>query len=157
MLTRPFCLYEISTALDLEKKLMLMHETDGRHGAFDFGADEVKHAPPGIGSLLLNNESLPWRRRRFEQDAILAELIKASGLVRRQGLSASEAGPAPAASAGMGTAGGAVAAIPGTVPNLPDAFTPRPDVQLRVLDLVLDRTADERCLLYTSPSPRDRG
>ena len=47
-------------------------------GAFDFA--ETNDAPPEIASLTLTHESLPWRRRKFEQDAILAELIKSSGL-----------------------------------------------------------------------------
>ena len=46
-------------------------------GAFDF--DETNDAPPKIASLTLTHESLPWRRRKFEQDAIIAELIKNSG------------------------------------------------------------------------------
>ena len=32
VLTRPFCLFEIETALEMKKPLTLMHETDGRHG-----------------------------------------------------------------------------------------------------------------------------
>ena len=32
VLTRPFCLFEIETALEMKKSLTLMHETDGRHG-----------------------------------------------------------------------------------------------------------------------------
>ena len=47
-------------------------------GAFDF--TETNDAPPKIAALALTHESLPWRRRKFEQDAILAELIKSSGL-----------------------------------------------------------------------------
>ena len=47
-------------------------------GAFDFA--ETNDAPPEVASLTLTHESLPWRRRKFEQDAILAELIKSSGL-----------------------------------------------------------------------------
>ena len=47
-------------------------------GAFDFA--ETNDALPEIAELTLTHESLPWRRRKFEQDAILAELIKSSGL-----------------------------------------------------------------------------
>ena len=47
-------------------------------GAFDFA--ETNDALPEIAELMLTHESLPWRRRKFEQDAILAELIKSSGL-----------------------------------------------------------------------------
>ena len=47
-------------------------------GAFDFA--ETDDAPPEVASLTLTHESLPWRRRKFEQDAILAELIKNCGI-----------------------------------------------------------------------------
>ena len=47
-------------------------------GAFDF--DEANDAPPEIAALTLTHESLPWRRRKFEQDAILTELINNCGL-----------------------------------------------------------------------------
>lgn len=115
------------TAIELNKPIQLMHESDPRHGewalhrivisiipypvffivsvqhqtdlavsglhpccviiiaengvlagAFDFA--ETNDAPPEVASLTLTHESLPWRRRKFEQDAILAELIKISGL-----------------------------------------------------------------------------
>ena len=69
VLTRPFCLFEIQTALGFQKRIMLMHETDSRHGAFDFA--EAEGAPAAIAEMLATHESLPWRRRRFEQDAIL--------------------------------------------------------------------------------------
>ena len=88
VLTRPFCLFEIRTALSKQKRIMLMHESDGRHGAFDFGS-ESSQAPPDMAELLEAHESIPWRRRRFEQDAILHELIKNSGLgVERVSLAA---------------------------------------------------------------------
>ena len=45
-------MYEIETALGLSKPIQLMHETDGRHGAFDFGSDEVSEAPPFVAELL---------------------------------------------------------------------------------------------------------
>ena len=58
VLTRPFCLFEIETALSMSKKVMLMHETDSRHGAFDFASNEIKQAPESISSLFQSHESL---------------------------------------------------------------------------------------------------
>ena len=58
--------------------MIVIAEIDILAGAFDFA--ETKDALPEIASLTLTHESLPWRRRKFEQDAILAELIKSSGL-----------------------------------------------------------------------------
>ena len=78
VLSRPFCIFEIETALSLGKKIVLMHETDGRHGAFDFGAGGAG-VPAAVLALLQTHESLPWRRRKYEQDTILQELIRLSG------------------------------------------------------------------------------
>ena len=58
--------------------MIVITETVFLAGAFDFA--ETDDAPPEVASLTLTHESLPWRRRKFEQDAILAELIKSSGL-----------------------------------------------------------------------------
>ena len=35
VLTRPFVLFEIATALAAQKRVLLVHESDARHGAFD--------------------------------------------------------------------------------------------------------------------------
>lgn len=66
VLTRPFCLYEIESAFKLKKVFMLVHETEERHGAFDFG-EAATTTTPQIADLLESHESLPWRRRGFEQ------------------------------------------------------------------------------------------
>ena len=58
VLSRPFCLFEIECALSQKKPVMLLHETDKRHGAFDFAGDEVKAAPEAIASLFMTHESL---------------------------------------------------------------------------------------------------
>ena len=130
VLTRPFCLFEIKTAMQSGKKMVLVHETDARHGAFDFS--EVSSAPSEIAKILQTHESLPWRRRRFEQDGILAELLKNSGLTPP---SASE-GSTPVNAVGTGVSstgdggdcvasGFNLAPIPDTVPVTPEAFSPR--------------------------------
>ena len=150
VLTRPFCVYEIKTALTLQKRVMLMHETDGRHGAFDFGAAEVQTAQADIAQLMSTHESLPWRRRRFEQDCILQELVSNSGLeppangaaaVAKAGSvsgTSVEAGASPSMAGsddGMG-----LAPVPSTVPVLPEAFSPRSTDQSQVIDVLLGRT-----------------
>ena len=86
-------MFEIQTALEQHKPVMLMHETDSRHGAFDFA--EAACAPLEIKTMIETHESLPWRRRRFEQDAILKQLVQNSGLE-----AAPAAGPPPPAQDG---------------------------------------------------------
>ena len=46
VLTRPFCLFEIETALEMKKPVTLMHETDGRHG-------KAVRTAPKLGSSVL--------------------------------------------------------------------------------------------------------
>ena len=142
VLTRPFCLFEIETAMTMQKK-MLMHETDSRHVAFAF--EVIPPALPSIKTLLETHESLPYRRRRFEQDAILAELVRNSGLTSGMG----ETGTATSSNA-TDTSGTAkptsmqalLAPVPDATPQLPDAFSPRPNDQAKVLDVLLRRTAE---------------
>lgn len=62
-------------ALKNKKPIILIHETDDRHGKFDFGA-EREAAPEDLQSLLTNIESLPWRRRKFERNAVFSEMEK---------------------------------------------------------------------------------
>ena len=79
VLQRPFVLFEIETAIAAKKKIILIHEQDIRHGAFDF-ALEVEAAPEWIQQLLENHESLPWRRRAFERQAVLDRLCEVAGV-----------------------------------------------------------------------------
>ena len=48
----------------------LAAESDARYGSFDFGAAHAE-APPDLADVLANNESLPFRRRGYERDAML--------------------------------------------------------------------------------------
>lgn len=57
--------------MKFKKPILLVHETDDRHGKFDFGAAD---APEDMEHLLVDTESIPWRRRSYEQEAIFAEL-----------------------------------------------------------------------------------
>ena len=57
---------------------MLVHESDPRFGAFDFGAAREK-APPDLQEMLDNHESLPFRRRGYERDCMLTTLIEHAG------------------------------------------------------------------------------
>lgn len=50
------------------------HEEDERHGKCDFGK-EAGLAPDDLKPMLANNESIPWRRRNFEQDGVLDHLL----------------------------------------------------------------------------------
>ena len=148
VLSRPFCLFEIRTALTGQKKILLMHETDERHGAFDFG-EVNRQALPDMTELLETHESIPWRRRRFEQDAILAELIRTAGLAAPDVLQAvvinTDSGTDTAVkSAGNdaidGVYASGMAPVVDAVPVIPESFNPRQDDSNLVLDVLLSRT-----------------
>lgn len=74
--TRPFVRIEIEEALKERKPIILLHETDDRHGKFDF--DTETNVPedfrPKARQLLSDNESLGWARRDYAQEAVLNQI-----------------------------------------------------------------------------------
>ena len=54
----------------------MCHETDPRFGHFCFSADKAA-APTDLQALLDDCESLPFRRREYERQAMLEEIIGA--------------------------------------------------------------------------------
>ena len=74
VLQRPFVRFEVGEALKHGKQILLIHESDDRHHPFDF-ASEVGKAPTWLQEIIQNHESLPWRRRGFERDAVVDQLI----------------------------------------------------------------------------------
>ena len=143
---RPFCIFEIEWALSLEKKIVLVHETDSRHGAFDFGAGGAD-TPPAILELLQTHESLPWRRRKYEQDTILQELVRLSGFVQANAAASADMPksqlPEVGGGGGSTPASPALSSVPTSVPDIPEAFSPRAKDTGMVLDVLLNRTAEQ--------------
>ena len=84
VLTRPFVRFEVGEALKNKKGILLLHESDGRHQPFNF-ATEVEQAPGWLQEVVANHESLPWRRRGFERDAIIDQLVARANLVAPTG------------------------------------------------------------------------
>ena len=64
-LARPYVCFELETALELEKKIVLCHEIDKPDQKFDFAADR-KLCPEHLTSVLDSCESIPFRRRGYE-------------------------------------------------------------------------------------------
>jgi hypothetical protein len=77
-LTRPFVQNEIREAVQLGRKILLVHEQDPRHSAVDFGL-ERERAPADLKFLFDDVESIPWRRRAFERQAMIQELLRRAG------------------------------------------------------------------------------
>merc|ERR1712151_270487 len=73
-LQRPFVQMQIRESMAHRKIILLLHEEDASRGAFNF-TKELAEAPEDIRELVKSIESLPWRRRRHERDAVLKEII----------------------------------------------------------------------------------
>eukprot|EP01051_Picozoa_sp_SAG22_P000939 SAG22_NODE_31_length_27697_cov_7.384376_10_plen_353_part_00 len=94
--TRPYVQFEIAQALSHNKPILLLHETDDRHGRFDFRQigeapefklSEVQPLRPGQADRVLvtadqlrqlgaAHESIGWERRDFKLTAVLQQLVK---------------------------------------------------------------------------------
>ena len=61
-LSREFVRYELRAALELEKNIILVHESDPRHSPFDFAKDRAP-LPSDLQSVLDDFESIAFRRR----------------------------------------------------------------------------------------------
>eukprot|EP00935_MAST-01C_sp_MAST-1C-sp1_P001654 g1654.t1 len=105
-LGRPYVQYELTCALELEKRVVLVHECDDRHSPFHFSADR-ELAPPHLRCVLDDIESIAFRRRGYERDAMLHRIVKQAGyevMKRRKRLQAE---------------------LPPEVPALPSTFVSR--------------------------------
>ena len=58
---------------------MLVHEADPRHEPFGF-ATELDDAPDSLRELVKDTGPLPWRRRNFEREVIISQVIEPAGL-----------------------------------------------------------------------------
>lgn len=103
-LQRDFVQLEIREAIRLEKPVMLLHETDTRHGAFNF-QEELAQAPEDIQEVVRNTESLPWRRRGYEREAMFDQIFNMSKQRKSKwGASASTQSAGPEYSQGVASA-----------------------------------------------------
>jgi hypothetical protein len=90
---RPYVRLEIEEALKLGKPILLVHEGDKRHGAFDFSSGEMKAVTKEgnknnpfefyfddkvyqkkIENILSKNESIQWQRRIHLQEVVLHQV-----------------------------------------------------------------------------------
>mmetsp|Transcript_900 Transcript_900/g.3340 ORF Transcript_900/g.3340 Transcript_900/m.3340 type:complete len:386 (+) Transcript_900:368-1525(+) len=69
-LTRTFVQMEVREAVRLGKPILLLRETDERHGAPEKFEDFIKDCPDDLKWLFNRHEALAYRRRGFEADAM---------------------------------------------------------------------------------------
>jgi hypothetical protein len=77
-MTRPFCVKELRWAKLYGCALVGVVEKDSRHGPADFGL-EARRAPADLKHVLNDVEFIEYRRRGFEAEAMLAEIIRRCG------------------------------------------------------------------------------
>ena len=76
VLLRPYCQLEIRAALENQRKVLLVHEDDERHGKYDFAPRQTKNVPADIKAIGEAHESIPYRRRKHEKEAFYGELLR---------------------------------------------------------------------------------
>ena len=81
--------FEIREAIAAEKVIVLVHEENPLHGAFDFAAQ--KQAPKDLVALLERLESLPYSRQGADRRTMWQTIIARAGFAR----SAGETAPLP--------------------------------------------------------------
>ena len=150
VLQRPFVLFEIETAIAARKKIIPIHEQDIRHGAFDF-AREVEAAPEWIQQLLENHESLPWRRRAFERQAVLDRLCEVAGFSKDWQAEGAGEGCGPESEEDMEE----LAGVPTAAGELPDYVLPREAVFGAIKEVLLSGldASGEKAATIASTTP----
>jgi len=76
VLTRPFCVLEIRKARSMKRPILFIHEDDRRNPGFAEIYEIKEEAPDDLKDLFSQVESIPFRTRKFEEEAMLAELGK---------------------------------------------------------------------------------
>ena len=77
---RPFCRFEIITALKAKRPIVTLLETDPRHGAFDFGDAAKDGVPAGfhpiLDKIMSDVMAIPLRRDEEEQELMLDKISR---------------------------------------------------------------------------------
>ena len=74
--TREFCQEEVREGVRTNKPILFMHEEDRRFPGYAEIYDIKRNAPEDIKELFSKVESLAFRRRKHEADAMIQEVIK---------------------------------------------------------------------------------
>jgi hypothetical protein len=77
VLLRPWVQLEIRTAILLSKTVVILYETDSRKpGYCESIKDYFADAPPDIVAFLSNIEARPFRRKAYEQEVMLQQVLE---------------------------------------------------------------------------------
>ena len=72
---RPWCLFEVRSAMHLRKPIQLLHEAETSRACFATLQEIIASAPEDMKVLFSEHESLPFRRKVYEQQALLDRLL----------------------------------------------------------------------------------
>eukprot|EP00746_Dinoflagellata_sp_MGD_P141254 gnl/MRDRNA2_/MRDRNA2_74389_c0_seq1.p1 gnl/MRDRNA2_/MRDRNA2_74389_c0~~gnl/MRDRNA2_/MRDRNA2_74389_c0_seq1.p1 ORF type:complete len:238 (+),score=38.05 gnl/MRDRNA2_/MRDRNA2_74389_c0_seq1:82-714(+) len=80
VLERPFVRLEITTAIQNNKKTVVMHEADERQGKFDFASELHDGVPAEIFEKVRAHNSIAFQRVAYLQAAMLDQFLKVAGM-----------------------------------------------------------------------------
>ena len=72
---RAWCVFEVRAAMKLGKPIQLLHEADAAHASYAPLNDIIASAPADVQAIFDDNESLPFRRKVYEQQALLDRVL----------------------------------------------------------------------------------
>ena len=72
---RAWCVFEVRAAMRLGKPIQLLHEADAAHASYAPLNDIIASAPADVQAIFDDNESLPFRRKVYEQQALLDRVL----------------------------------------------------------------------------------
>jgi hypothetical protein len=81
VLSRPFVQYELRQAKSLNKRIVTVYETDERHGQLDFASEKI-NCPEDLQFVLADIEAIPYRRRKYERQAMMEQVRRYAGSSR---------------------------------------------------------------------------
>ncbi len=100
-----------------------MHETEVDKGAFNFSSEKAS-APADLQQILEDYESIPFRRREYERQAMLSEIVGRAGYTVNTAATENDSDD--------------LAVIPAEVPPLASTFLPRGEAQQRLQEALLE-------------------
>jgi hypothetical protein len=70
VLGRPFVHLELRAAIQANKQIITLYESDERHGKFDF-AEAATQCPDDLRFIMKDIEAIPYRRRKYGTPAFM--------------------------------------------------------------------------------------
>lgn len=79
-LSSVWCQKEVRWAVEMQKPIILVRETDARHGGLEMNTF-LEQVPQDLVHLFRNSMAIPWHREPLYRDVSIQAILKAAGLV----------------------------------------------------------------------------